>query len=108
MERREQEAQRQMALAFPHRRPEPEFVSLSTLQSSLSEHEAFFSFQVGLWQTYEGDDGGGSWLIAVTKDRTTVHRLPDRTRLSPVSTGVCGASQRESGSRNPRSGSSLQ
>ena len=83
-ERREQEAQRQMALAFPHRRPEPEFVSLSTLQSSLSEHEAFFSFQVGLWQTYEGDDGGGSWLIAVTKDRTTVHRLPDRTRLSPV------------------------
>lgn len=83
-ERREQGAQRQLALAFPHRRVEPDFASLSTLQSSLSEHEAFLSFQVGLWKTYEGDEGGGAWLIAVTKDRTTVHRLPDRTRLSPV------------------------
>ena len=83
-ERREQEARRQIALAFPHRRAEPDFASLSTLQASLSESEAFLSFQVGLWETYEGDEGGGSWLIAITKDGTTVHLLPDRIRLSPV------------------------
>ena len=47
-------------------------------------NEALLSFQVGLWETYEGDYGGGSWLIAVTKNRRTVHRLPDRARLSPV------------------------
>jgi CHAT domain-containing protein len=84
LERREQETQRQIALAFPSRRAQPEFTSLSALQSSLTADEAFLSFQIGLWQTYEGDEGGGSWLIAVTKDGTTVHRLPDRTRFAPV------------------------
>ena len=96
-ERREQEAQRQITLAFSGRRPAPPgFASLSMLQSSLSEREAFLSFQVGLWETYEGEDGGGAWLIAVTKDRITVHRLPDRTRLAavlPVYVGLLHANQ---------------
>jgi CHAT domain-containing protein len=84
-ERRAGDAQRQIALAFPNRRREPpEFASLAAVRSSLAPNEAFLSFQIGLWETYEGDDGGGSWLIAVTKERTTVHRLPDRTRLSSV------------------------
>jgi hypothetical protein len=84
-EHREQEAQRRIEVAFPRpRRARAEFASLAAVQSSLSEHEAILSFQIGLWQTYEGDDGGGSWLIAVTKNRTTVHRLPDRTRFSTV------------------------
>jgi CHAT domain-containing protein/tetratricopeptide (TPR) repeat protein len=84
-EDREQEAQRRIELAFPNpRRAQPEFASLAAVQSALSEQEAVLSFQIGLWKTYDGDDGGGSWLIAVTKDRTTVHRLPDRTRLSPI------------------------
>ncbi len=85
LERREQEAQRQIALAFHDaRRTPPSFASLDDLQSALAGNEALLSFQVGLWETYEGDYGGGSWLIAVTKNRRTVHRLPDRTRLSPV------------------------
>ena len=85
LERREQEAQRQIALAFHDaRRPLPSFASLDDLQSALAGNEALLSFQVGLWETYEGDYGGGSWLIAVTKNRRTVHRLPDRTRLAPV------------------------
>jgi CHAT domain-containing protein len=84
-ERRAEDAQRQIALTFPHRRRDaPEFASLATLRSSLSANEAFLSFQIGLWETYDGDDGGGSWLIAVTRERATVHRLPDRTRLSSV------------------------
>jgi CHAT domain-containing protein/tetratricopeptide (TPR) repeat protein len=82
-ENREREGQRQISLAFP-RYARPEFASLGALQASLAEQEAFLSFQVGLWKTYEGDQGGGAWLLVVTKDRTTVHRLPDRTRLDPV------------------------
>jgi hypothetical protein len=96
-EHREQEAQRRIELAFPHRRrAQPEFASLAAVQSALSEHEAVLSFQVGLWQTYDGDDGGGSWLIVVTKNRTAVHRLPDRTRLSaviPVFVGLVAANE---------------
>jgi hypothetical protein len=96
-EHREQEAQRRIDLAFPHRRrTQPEFASLAAVQSGLSEHEAVLSFQIGLWQTYDGDDGGGSWLIAVTKDRTSVHRLPDRTRFSaviPVFVGLLTANE---------------
>jgi hypothetical protein len=85
LERREQEAQRQIALAFHDaRRAPPAFASLDDLQSALARDEALLSFQVGLWETYDGDYGGGSWLIAVTKNRRTVHRLPDRTRLSSV------------------------
>jgi len=85
LERREQEVQRQIALAFHDARPTPPtFASLDNLQSALSDNEALLSFQVGLWETYEGDYGGGSWLIAVTKNGRTVHRLPDRARLSPV------------------------
>jgi CHAT domain-containing protein len=85
LERREQEAQRQIALAFHgEKRVPPTFATLDTLQSALAGNEALLSFQVGLWTTYDGDYGGGSWLIAVTKKRRTVHRLPDRTRLSPV------------------------
>jgi hypothetical protein len=85
LERREQEAQRQIALAFHSaRRAPPAFASLGALQSALAPNEALLSFQVGLWTTYEGDYGGGSWLIAVTKNRRSVHRLPDRTRLSAI------------------------
>ena len=85
LERREQEARRQIALAF-HDAPRtaPAFASLDEVQSALAANEALLSFQVGLWETYEGDYGGGSWLIAVTKHGRTAHRLPDRTRLTPV------------------------
>ena len=89
--------ERKEALVVPHdRRPQPEFASLADVQAGLSEHEAVLSFQVGLWQTYQGYDGGGSWLIAVTKHRTTVHRLPDRTRLAsviPVFVGLLTANE---------------
>jgi CHAT domain-containing protein/tetratricopeptide (TPR) repeat protein len=85
LERREQEAARQITLAFHDvPRTPPTFASLDAVQSALAPNEALLSFQVGLWETYDGDYGGGSWLVAVTKNRRTVHRLPDRTRLSPV------------------------
>lgn len=99
-EHREREGQRQISLAFP-RFAQAEFASLAALQTSLSGHEAFLSFQIGLWDTYEGDYGGGAWVIVVTKDRTAVHRLPDRTRLAtaiPVFVGLVRSNEgRETG-----------
>ncbi len=54
------------------------------MQSSLAADEALLSFQVGLWKTHTGEDGGGAWVVAVTRDGARVHRLPDRTRLAAI------------------------
>jgi tetratricopeptide (TPR) repeat protein len=102
LERREQEAAHQMALAFPDRRGQAStFATLDAVQSALAEDEALLSFQVGLWNTFEGDFGGGSWLIALTRARRTVHRLPDRVQLAdivPVFAGLLeGGSGRDAG-----------
>ena len=43
------------------------FASLDAVQSALADNEALLSFQVGIWETYEGEFGGGSWLIALTR-----------------------------------------
>jgi CHAT domain-containing protein len=92
LERKEQEAERQMALALPEdRRPSPAFATLDQVQSALGANEALLSFQVGLWNTYEGEYGGGSWLIATTRNSRSAHRLPDRVRLAdavPVFAGL--------------------
>lgn len=91
LERREQEAQRQIALAFPDERIPPAFATLDAVQAALGEDEALLSFQIGLWETYERNFGGGSWLVAVTRHGRTVHRLPDRVPLSdavPVFAGL--------------------
>jgi hypothetical protein len=85
LERRAEEAERQIALAFKDaRRAAATFAGLADVQSALAANEALLSFQVGLWDTVDGNFGGGSWLVAVTKGRRAVHRLPDRSRLSPV------------------------
>ncbi|MGH9159659.1 MAG: CHAT domain-containing protein, partial [Vicinamibacteraceae bacterium] len=85
LERREQEAQRQITLAANHRhRSRPTFAGLDAVQSTLADTEALLSFQVGSWKTYEGEFGGGSWLIVLTRRGHSVYRLPDRTQLAPI------------------------
>ena len=85
LERREQDARRQVALAFPDRRDVPRtFASLDDVQSALGADEALLSFQVGLWESYAGEQEGGSWLTVATRNSRTVHRLPDRSRLAPA------------------------
>jgi hypothetical protein len=72
-----------VALAFADRhRTRPLFATLDQLQSALTDDEALLSYQVGLWETFEGNFGGGSWLIAATRTQRTVHRLPDRMQLT--------------------------
>ncbi|AMY09087.1 putative ATPase [Luteitalea pratensis] len=98
LERREQEARRQVAMAFPDRRDVPRtFASLDAVQAALGPDEALLSFQVGLWESYAGEDEGGSWLLVATRDSRTIYRLPDRARLAPavpMFNGLLESSQR--------------
>jgi CHAT domain-containing protein/tetratricopeptide (TPR) repeat protein len=98
LELQEQEARRQVALEFPERAlASPSFATSATVQSTLAEDEAMLSFQVGLWKTYEGSFGGGSWLTALTRDGVSVHRLPDRAALAPIVPMFTGLIGREDG-----------
>jgi CHAT domain-containing protein len=101
LEEREQEGQRHIALAADRSDAAgPTFASLDAVQSALAANEALLSFQVGVWENYEGEFGGGSWLIAVTRRGRSVHRLPDRGELAPmiaVFTGLMASADREVG-----------
>jgi CHAT domain-containing protein/tetratricopeptide (TPR) repeat protein len=92
LEHRDQDLQRRIALATNDRRPNsPAFSSLDGVRAALADDEALLSFQVGTWDTSDGEFGGGSWLIAVSRGATAVFRLPDRTALStmvPVFSGL--------------------
>jgi len=70
---------------------QPNFAELDAVQKALAPDEALLSFQIGLWETFEGDFGGGAWVIAATRSGRTVHRLPDRVQLTdtvPVFQGL--------------------
>ena len=86
LERQEREAARQIAAEHPRSLATPTamFADLGTIQATLAEDEALLSFQVGLWTTYDGEFGGGSWLVAATRHRRAVYRLPDRAQLAPL------------------------
>jgi CHAT domain-containing protein/tetratricopeptide (TPR) repeat protein len=85
LERREQEARRIVGLTFGERPGgKASFPDLQSIQSALAPNEALLSFQTGVWETYDGTFGGGSWLVALTRDRHSIHRLPDRAQLVPV------------------------
>jgi CHAT domain-containing protein len=85
LEHREREAQRQVEIAADGRADaSAAFASLDAVQSTLRDDEALLSFQVGIWDTYEGEFGGGSWLIAVTRRGRSVYRIPDRAQLAPM------------------------
>ena len=83
LEAQEQETQRQIALASstPHKAT---FATLDAVQRALSPDEALLSYQVGIWTTYEGEFGGGSWLVVATRDRRRAYRIPDRGHFAPL------------------------
>ena len=97
LERREREARRQMGMATPARGLSTQFAGLRDLQSTLRDNEALLSFQIALWDTFDGDFGGGAWLIAVTKTGQSVHRLPDRKELTPIVPMLTGLIDRGDG-----------
>lgn len=55
--------------------------SLGAVREALGPDEALLSFEVAPWKNLTGAFAGGSWLLAVTPDRVTVHELRDRSDL---------------------------
>lgn len=74
-----------------------EFASLGQVEKSLAEDEALLSFQVGLDKDMIGDFGGGSWLLAASRDGTRRYRLPDRLKLEQQMPVFLGLIQRRDG-----------
>lgn len=71
--------------------PEMAFADLPAVAAALQPNEALLSYQLGLWQAYDGDFGGGAWLTVVTRQGPRVYRLPDRTHFAarvPVFAGL--------------------
>ena len=109
LERQEEEARRQIAVAVHDSHPaSPAFTSLEAVQSALAGNEALLSFQVGIWDTYEGEFGGGSWLIALTRHGRSVYRIPDRSQLAPIVPVFTGLLARNDDSDDGGRGSPLQ
>jgi CHAT domain-containing protein len=98
LELQEREARRQIQIAFPAAQPAPPaFAALSDVRATLGDNEALLSYQIGLWKTYDGDFGGGSWLVAIAKGHEKVYRLLDRAQLTPIVPVFTGLLQRTDG-----------
>jgi CHAT domain-containing protein len=98
LELQEQDARRQVEIAFHRADPASSaFVGLSDVRGTLADDEALLSYQVGLWQTFAGEFGGGSWLVVIAKDHQKVYRLPDRVELTPIIPVFSGLLQRADG-----------
>jgi hypothetical protein len=74
-------------------RPTPAmpFADLSAVEAALQPHEALLSYQLGLWEAYNGDFGGGAWLTVITARSRRAYRLPDRGHFAarvPVFAGL--------------------
>ena len=104
LESRAREAERQIALTLRAQTLRPSFATLDALQSALAKDEALLSFQIGIWDTYEGDFGGGSWLLVLTSDSRSVYRIPDRAHFAPIVPVFTGLLAREgnAGSAQPQ------
>lgn len=88
LERREADLRFRLAERQQPRRSPPTsaevLVSLSDIASELAGNEALLSFQIALWTDLYGRFGGGSWLLATTREGTRRYRLPDRLELEPA------------------------
>jgi hypothetical protein len=98
LEREIQEADRKARAVAGQRSSAGQAVaSLDDVQSALADGEALLSFHVGLWETYDGQFGGGSWLVTLTRRDRSVFRLPDRVTLAAAVPVYSGLLAREDG-----------
>jgi CHAT domain-containing protein/tetratricopeptide (TPR) repeat protein len=59
----------------------PDFATLAQVRQALGPGEALLSFQIAPWEDTRGGFAGGSWLLAVSRDKVRVYRLPGRGEL---------------------------
>ncbi|RKH11513.1 CHAT domain-containing protein, partial [Corallococcus sp. CA047B] len=92
LERREHE------LRPAPRHAEVRFASLTQTEQRLGTDEALLVFLVGADQDFQGAPAGGAWVLAVTREGTRAHRLPERARLRPAVALLSGLIERRDGS----------
>jgi CHAT domain-containing protein len=56
-------------------------IALAEAQARLADDELLLVYLVALDRDLVGDTAGGSWLMAISRDGATVHRLPERRAL---------------------------
>jgi len=98
LERQAREARRQASVASgrSHAAAGP-LAGIDAVQAALADDQALLSFQVGLWKTYDGQFGGGSWLVALTRRGRAVFRIPDRAELAGLVPLYAGLLSRDDG-----------
>ncbi|QSQ28140.1 CHAT domain-containing protein [Pyxidicoccus parkwayensis] len=74
------------------------FASLEAIERGLAPDEALLAFLVGDDLDVYGGPAGGAWLLAVTREGTRVHRLPERNRMAPAVALFAGLIERRDGS----------
>ncbi|HEX7181850.1 MAG TPA: CHAT domain-containing protein, partial [Thermoanaerobaculia bacterium] len=75
------------------------FSSLAAVRKALAPDEALLSFQIAPEEDLFGGFGGGSWLLAVTRQGNRVYRLQrDRVALRPAVGLFTGLFERRDGS----------
>ncbi len=74
------------------------FASLGDVEYGLAPDEALLAFLVGDDKDFYGNPAGGAWLLAVTREGTRVHRIPERARLTPAVALFAGLIERRDGS----------
>jgi CHAT domain-containing protein/tetratricopeptide (TPR) repeat protein len=75
-----------------------EFATLEAVEQGLAPDEALLAFLAGADRDLYDDPAGGAWLLAVTREGTRVHRIPERARLTPAVALFSGLVERRDGS----------
>jgi len=75
-----------------------EFAALEAVERGLAPDEALLAFLVGADRDADGESTGGAWVLAVTREGTRVHRIPERARLAPAVALFTGLIERRDGS----------
>lgn len=66
------------------------FASLAEVREALAPDEAMLWYSVAPWTDLYGDFGGGAWLLAITRNDVTVHRLETRIDLDSQIAALTG------------------
>jgi CHAT domain-containing protein len=74
------------------------FATIAAVQRAAGHREAILWYSIAPWTDLYGEFGGGAWVLAVTRDRASLHRLPTRPELDMQVAALTGLLQRRDAS----------
>ena len=74
------------------------FATIAAVQRAAGHREAILWYSIAPWTDLYGEFGGGAWVLAVTRDRASLHRLPTRPELDLQVAALTGLLQRRDAS----------